>query len=210
MKIQKVNKRILLLALILFIGFLMVTLGTTYARYLEEQRMGLVYEMQEPSKILMGIQEDDVFSQVQELEWIVEGETATLQFAVANGTSDTEYSPRDQILTLSMIGSLGIINNGELPTVSVVLTPEGSEEEIKTLEGQATAIKKGSALYHSYGSGWIYRFYEDTLEGPKELTWELPGGELSYVTFKVQVNGEILERFSILQPLVTAELISNE
>lgn len=196
--------------LILSMGLLAVSIGVTYARYQEEHHGNITFQVREPDQVVLGILDDNnEFTQVSQLEWNVEDDFASLHFAVANGSSEADYSNRDQKVQLCMIGSLGLMKDGKLPTVSIFFkTPNGSP--VKHVQASASAIEKGTALYHSYGDGWLYRFYETAAEGNQELSWELPGGEFSYIALTVKVEGETSESLSVLQPLITAEPVDND
>ena len=128
---------------------------------------------------------------------------------MANGTSDTSYSTRDQTIRLCMVGTLGISKDGAIPELSVTYVPQRGDGEEVTVTAVATPIVEGTALYHSFGSGWLYSFYETTIEGERELTWKLSGGKLSCIELKVTTDGTISEHFSLLQPLVSAEAVGN-
>ena len=194
--------------MILCISLLVVSVGVTYARYWEEHHGDVDFQVRESETVFLGTIDNNVFTQANQLEWKVEDEVVTLQFAVANGLSETDYSNIDQKVQLSLIGSLGLLKNGQLPTAAVTFQTEGGET--KTVWAIASAIEKGTMLYHSYGDGWLYRFYEYTEEGNRELRLELPGGEFSCIDMLVTVQGETSERLSFLQPLISAEAIEND
>lgn len=213
MKLRKLSNRAsrltgltLLLTLILCIGLLAVSSGITYARYRTERQDNIAVQVGQPEMVLLGNVENGVFTSTDSLNWVVEDDVASLQFAVANGASETSYSTRDQVVQLCMIGSLGILKDGMPPELSVTFIPQGENGEEQTVEATVSSIVEGTALYHSYGSGWLYTFYETTAEGDRELTWELPGGSLSYIILTVKTDGEIS---GLLQPLVSAEPIGN-
>lgn len=195
--------------LILSMGLLAVSIGVTYARYQEEHHGNITFQVREPDQVVLGILDDNnEFTQVSQLEWNVEDDFASLHFAMANGSSEADYSDRDQKVQLCMIGSLGLVKDEKLPTVSIFFKTQ--DGEVKNVQASAAAIEKGTALYHSYGDGWLYRFYESTAEGNRELNWDLPGGEFSYIALTVKMEGETSENLSLLQPLITAETMDND
>ena len=215
MRQQKENKmqshllgRTMVFMLILCAALLIVSVGVTYARYREEHQGNVAFQIRESETVLLGIIDNNVFTQANQLEWKVEDEVVTLQFAVANGSSETDYSNTDQKVQLSLVGSLGLLKDGQLPTVAVTFLTESGET--KTVWAIASAIEKGTTLHHSYGDGWLYRFYEWTEEGNRELSLELPGGEFSCIDLLVTVQGETSESLSFLQPLINAEAMGNE
>jgi len=201
------RNKMFLLALILGTGLLTVSVGTTYARYRDEQQETVTFEVREPDKVFLGTIQDEVFTPAKQLEWSVDNGVASLQLAVANGSSETDYTARDQIIRLYMIGSLGIAENGTPPEVFVTFLTQGEQAESKTIQAYATPIEKDTALYHSYGEGWKYGFFELTAEGAQEITWELNGGSLNYVTMTVTTKVGNAESVSLWHPLISAEPI---
>ncbi len=196
----------LLFTLILCIGLLIVSTGNIFARYRAERQKDVTVQVRKPEMVLLGTIENGEFTSSDRLEWVVEDNVASLKFAVANGASETDFSTKDQAIQLCMIGSLGILKDGEPPWLSVTFIPQKGNGEERTVTATASSIVEGTALYHSYGPGWLYRFYETTAEGNRELTWELPGGSLSYVILTVKTDGDIS---GLLQPLVSAEPIDD-
>ena len=184
---------------------LVLATGTTFARYQAERQESLAFQVTEPQLLFLGTIKEDVFVPTDRLEWVVEDEVATLTFAVANGSAEQGVSTRDQAIQLRMLGSLGIGEEGKTPSLTATFqTPDGKKQSIK---GKAASIKSGSAMYHSYGAGWVYSFYESTTEGTQEVSLELPGGELNYIIITVKVKSNLPENVNLLQPLVSAEAI---
>lgn len=210
---NKQAARLALLGLLLAIGIVSLSVGNAWARYQEIQREQVTFQVREPDQVLLGTIQEEVFLPVDEqtnpLVWHTVEHGVSLEFAVANGSSKTLYSAGDQVFRLSMFGSLGVAKDGVPLEVSVTYAVPGEEETYKMVWATATAIGKGTALNHSYGDGWLYRFYEETADGMRELTWELPGGSLNYVTLTVLANGTFSDELSLLQPLVSAETITN-
>lgn len=212
MKQLKPNKKayyLLGLMLFLCIGLCVLSVGTTFARFRDEREQGVLFQVREPERILLGTVKDEVFTQADNLEWVIEDGVAQLTFAVANGVSGESYSTRDQLVRLCMVGSLGIAKDGVIPELSVTFVPQRGNSEERTVIAKASPIVEGTALYHSFGSGWLYSFYETTVEGERELTWELSGGKLSYIVLTVKTDSTISDHAKLLQPLVSAEAIGN-
>lgn len=197
---------VLLLLLLLF-GLLFVSVGKTFARYRDEREQDVTFQVRQPEKVLLGTVTNDVFAQTDYLQWVIKNEVAQLEFAVANGASNESYSARDQIMRLRMVGSLGISKDGTIPELSITYVPQRGNGKAVTVTAVATAIVEGTALYHYFGPGWLYSFYESTDEGERELTWKLSGGKLSCIEFIITTEGLFSEHFSLLQPVVSAETI---
>ncbi len=224
MKHQKNNKPVkrmpglcLLLLLFLCIGCMVAATGTTFARYRSESQEKILFEVREPDQVYLGtvqnVKAKDTFVSSETLEWTVDEETgvASLTFAAANGSDSESYSAKDQAVKLRMLGSLNLAAAGMPPELSVTYVSQklNGEEEEKTVQGEISYLVEGTALYHTYGPGFVYTFYETTAEGKKELTWELPGGKLSHVTLKIKTTGTVSEVLGPLQPLIIAETIGN-
>lgn len=222
--IPRIRGLSMLLLLVLCIGCLAAATGTTFARYRSERQEDMLFEARKPDQVLLGTiqtdQEKDTFvpcTPSEQLQWVVDeaNGTASLTFAAANGLNEHNYSSKDQAVKLRMLGSLTLAENGTMPELVVTYVTrrtmiDGTEKaETKTVTGEVSSIVNGSALYHTYGSGYLYSFYETTGEGKRELTWELPGGELSYVTLTIQTTGDVSGITGVLQPLIIANPIGN-
>lgn len=173
------------------------------------------------------------FSPTDQLTWEIDGETGTasLTFSVANGTDLKNYSDKDQTVKLRVLGSLNLALPETLPETetppetetqpvdeipSVVgIPPElvvtyaskklnGDAVEREGL-GEASYLTAGTELHYSYGPSLLYSFYETTAEGKYESTWELPGGQLSYITLTIKTVGDAFGMVGQLQPLIIAE-----
>ena len=207
----------LMLITILCVGCLSIAVGTTYARYRSESEEGLLFEMRQPDQVSLGtiqkVQDEDTFVLSDTLNWTIDEKDglASLTFAVANGSDGKNYSFKDQLVRLRMIGSLSIAESGKIPALTVTYVSEklNGEKIEKTVQGEVSSIMEGSPLYHTHGHGFLYTFYETTPEGKKELTWELPGEKLSYFTLTVKTTEEVSGTLGFLQPLVVAETIEN-
>ena len=221
---NNVRRRILrpilpaLLSVLLLLGVIGICAGTTYARYRSERDQKLLFQVREPDQIVMGTFVQEVFVPVDQetnpLTWSMTNAAepvACLHFAAANGIPEEEPSVGTQRIRLCMVGSLGLWNQealseeAALPKVSVTFATGRGNEEKKTVEATVSPIVKGTALYNTYGEGWIYSFYETTAEGTRELSWELSGGEWSCVRLEIQAEGTEPQYISRLQPMVWAE-----
>lgn len=219
-KQHKCNKLYLLLLLFLCIGCLIAATGITYARYRSESKEELLFEVRESDQVLLGtiqtLQEKDTFVPLgdsEQLAWTVDAESgaASLTFAAANGSDGENYSLKDQAVKLRMLGSLNLAAAETLPELTVTYKSKkvNGDEVEKTVQGEISYLVEGTALYHTYGPGYLYIFYETTAEGKEELTWELPGGELSYVTFTIQTIEDASGISGLLQPVIITESIDN-
>lgn len=113
---------------------------------------------------------------------------AELKFSVSNGESGANYAKRDQAVSIQLVAGLTI----EAPEkLTVTMTAPGAEENSETMRYTAVPepILEGSFLYDTYGSGWVYRFYD--AETGEQLTLLLEGGELSYMNITLSVAGDV-------------------
>lgn len=184
----------LALALLLCTAFLVTSTGTAFARYRTERSAKVTFEVREPEQICLGTLALDGTFRTSLPAWTTGDDVPTLTLAVANGTSADECSQRDQIFSLRLVGTLG------METAPMYLTLPGEETQITAT---ITPITEGTALYHTHGGGWIYTFLDE--EG-EELSWTLPGGELSHVSLTVTMNAPP-ETLSLIQPMVTGKTI---
>lgn len=180
------------LVLLLSVAFLVTSTGTAFARYRTERSAKVTFEVREPEQICLGTLALDGSFRKSAPAWNTTGEIPQLNLTIANGTSDTACSPRDQAVSLRLVGSLG------LETAPMYLTLPGEETKITAT---ITPITEGTALYHTHGAGWIYTFLDE--EG-EELSWTLPGGKLSLVSMTVTMD-TLPENLALIQPLVTGK-----
>lgn len=226
------------LAVLLCIAFLVVATGTTLARYRLERDANLTFEARPPEQIALGTEREitaeeatadlligtKVFDPTQQAEWEKTDSGYQMTLAVANGISDTEFSARDQRITLRLAGTIGMtvenqtqtsedpetVAEGETQageealTISLILPPETGETEATTLKATHTPIIPGTPLHTKMGDGLIFTFQD--AEG-KEPYWELPGGKLSYVTITLTMEGEKASADALLVQQVIAEVI---
>ena len=219
MKQLKNNRRVtrmhglqLMLLLFLCIGCLAVATGTAYARYRSEGEDDLLFEVRQPDQLVMGTIQEEKFvplAPADQLQWTIDETNgiASLTFTIANGSDKKNFSEKEQTVKLRMLGTLNLAVTGTPPELTVTYGSEklNGETVEKTAVGEVSYLVKGTALHHSYGDSLLYTFYETTAEGKDEVTWELPGGELSYVTLTIKMTGDISEKSGLLQPVIVAE-----
>ena len=219
MKQQRNNRRAariyglqLLLLLFLCIGCVAVATGTTYARYRSEGGDDMLFEVREPDQLELGTIQEEKFvphDPLDQLQWTIDETNgiASLTFTIANGSDEKNFSMKEQSVKLRMLGTLNLAVIGTPPELTVTYGSEklNGEAVEKTAVGEVSYLVKGTALHHSYGDSLLYTFYETTAEGKDEVTWELPGGELSYVTLTIKMTGDISEKSGLLQPVIVAE-----
>lgn len=218
---RKPNRRAwysLMLPALLCVGILVLATGATFARYRAERDQEIGFNIQVPDQIHLGtvksvLQETDsgeeavmadAFTPSSQLTWETEDGVTKLVFAVANGISKEEYSKRDQVARVRMIGTLGIWDGVQTPTLSLTIPAEAGNGEELVIEATAVPLEEGTTLQHAYGDGWQYAFLD---ENGEELLLELPGGELSIVKLVITIEDEVPETLNLLQPLVMAEAL---
>lgn len=208
------------LTALLSIAFLVAATGTTLARYRAQREEEIQISVRQPEQIHLGTvniltdeepatgedapEVTEQFVATTDLTWETQEGVAQLKFAVANGTTQTDYSARTQQFQLRMIGTLGIWTESQIPILKLTLFPEEGGEQEVTFTATATPIPAGAALHRVYGDGWIYTFLD---ENGEEVCWQLPGGSLSYLSMTVTAEGELPQTLSLLQPQVIAETV---
>ena len=205
------------LGVLLCMAILLSSTGISFARYRRERTAEITFSVQEAEQICLGtmrtISEEDatdsmpagteVFTPAQSLQWETFDNGARLELVIANGTSDAEFSGKDQKVTLTLLGTLGLWTGTETMKLFLQLPADPGAEETEMLQAAVTPIGEGTVLYHTHGPGWIYSF--QNTEG--ELSWTLPGGRFSSVTLTITMEGANPAATAALQPRVTAEVI---
>lgn len=206
------------LAVLLCVAFLVVSTGTTLARYRAEREKEIKFQVGVPEQICLGVVRtiteeeatDDllegtvIFDPEAKPEWGNLESTPQLTFAAANGVSETEYSQGDQRIRLRLIGTLGLWTGTETAAIYLHLPAEDGSNKVTKVQATVTQIVKDTALYHTHGDGWIYTFRDANGE---ELSWILPGGKLSYISMTITMEGSAPSSPSLLKPQIIAETI---
>ena len=203
------------LGVLLCIAVLAASTGTAYARYRSERTETVEFAVreQEPDQIVLGTELHTLTSaeateelpagtvvlQAQEPQWETVNGVSRLSLVIGNGTSEYQYSQQDQQVQVRLLGTLGVWD-GEKPA-EMYLTIEETENTEKMLAA-AIRIEKGTALYNTFGDGWVFTFRGE--EG--ELSWELPGGKFSTIKLTITTEGGAFETAAGLWPQVTAKV----
>jgi hypothetical protein len=179
-----------------------MAVGTGFARFQAEESQPLVFIPSAPGTVYLGaVATPDegsvpVFDHQRVNQWErVEG-GLQLPFTVANGISAQSYTKQSQRFTVQLIGSLGL--GDPLPKVELQVTEQGSRQ---TYQGIPTGIAKGSALYQTYGEGWVFQFYD---EAGEKCAWLLSGECFSTVEMTLKLTGGELTELCLLQPVIEA------
>ncbi len=177
---------ILKIAVLLLMACLIPAVGITYGRY-QSTIAAKTWNVTSVSANTIGVyggayDAPSADNPWQELSkgWTQCDGSATLDFFVANGTWEDDFASRDQTFNISLIAGLSADN------VKVSLTYTDVSGAHHTASGKREEIVKGSALYASYGEGWIIKFFET--DGT-ELSLSLAGGELSHQDLTLSVSG---------------------
>ena len=194
------------LAAILTAGCMLLSVGTTFARYRLDNDQDIEFESRVPVTAALGtVQMDqDLGENVfvpgglqWKQTWRSDGSgAAVLDFTISNylGVDDWEFS--DMLVRLRLVGTLDSWDpngGGEL----VIRWEDPSEEDgFRELAATVSPIEKDTALYHAFGEGWVFRF----LDGfGQEQTWKLKGGSLTWKTMQITVDGTAFTGNSLLQ-----------
>lgn len=131
---------------ILCVVTLLLTVGATLARFRETVTDSLVFQPETPESLTLR----------SDSGWSTQGSVSSLSFTLENTTQQPETGK------IYLLASAGIQSGNDL---SIVLTH--GENQYTAV---AQSIEKGSALYQSFGAGWVYRFYDS--QG-QELLWPM-------------------------------------
>ena len=143
----------LVLLLVLCAGFLVLSTGTSFARYRSQRDTDITFQVQPLEQICLGTpgKYGRFIPEYPTLQ-MVDG-VNRMDLAVANGTSADVYAYHDQKFTLQFWGSPGLWD-GDSPAKISLLQEDGT-----LIPAKVTRIAEGTTLYHAYGDGWIYRFF---------------------------------------------------
>ena len=199
-------RHLLCLALLLCMAALVIATGTTYARYRTDAEAEILFEVKTPSQIIIGTvltnaEGNEEFDPNGILGWKTEGNTATLEIAVSNGSSGN--SVKDQEIRFRLIGGLGLSVGEGTAEVTLKITEDGSE---KIFYAEAEKILENTALHFEHGDGWVFTFFD---ENGKEFSRILEGGKTSYIKMSIIVDTTEIgkEIQDLLEPQFVAETI---
>ena len=150
---------------ILCVATLLLTVGTTLARFRENVTDSLAFQSETPESLTLR----------SDSGWLTQGSVSALSFTLENTTQQLETGK------IYLLASQGIQSGSNL---QMILTCEENQ-----YTAVAQAIKKGSALYQSFGAGWVYRFVD---EQGQELLWPIQAqSERAYLlTVESENNGD--------------------
>jgi len=85
---------------------------------------------------------------------------------------------------------------GETAAPTTATDPTEPELLYDEYTAVVSRVAAGTALYHTYGDGWLFRFVDE--EG-RELTWDLAGGQFSCMTVDLILEGTDPAATTLLQ-----------
>ena len=199
-------RHLLCLALLLCMAALVIATGTTYARYRTDAEAEILFEVKTPSQIVIGtVLTDAEGNEEFDLNgipgWKTEGNTATFEIAVSNGSSGNGV--KDQEIRFRLIGGLGLSVGEGTAEVTLKITEDGSE---KIFYAEAEKILENTALHFEHGDGWVFTFFE---ENGKEFSRILEGGKSSYIKMSIIVDTTEIDKdlHLMIEPQFIAETI---
>lgn len=225
----------LALAVLLCVASLVGATGTTLARYRLEREAELNFEVRPPEQLMLGsvraataedVTEtvkvgDPIFDARQNPQWENVNGVIRMTPAVANGISETDFSARDQKLTLRLVGTIGLTTQQpeaedpeaaaatetapepEALAIYLVLPGAGENGADLKLKAEQSQILPGTPLYTNMGEGWVFTFRTEDGEEPY---WILSGGSFNYVTMTLIMEGTEATEDANLQLQVMAEV----
>lgn len=181
----------LLLAAVVVLGCILAAVGVSYARYRSGTEFERIFSVRESGTVLLGkLDETNTFVQ-EKSTWVTGDSAMLLDFAISNGADGETYSKVSQQASVRVLAGPGTWDNTLTLTVgdaSYVAVP--------------TAIKEGSALYRSFGEGWVLQFLD---EKGNELTWSLEGDGWNTVAMQLSLAAELTDT-SLLRLQVISEV----
>lgn len=153
-----------LLIALCVIGALILTVGVSQARFMENWTEILPFQPREGKNLVLH----------QVSDWVEDQGAQKLMFSLEN--TDTEPSEGEVYILVSM----GVESPDKLDIILTV------QDRSYTAQGQP--IVQGSALHRSFGDGWVYHFLDD--QGQKE-TWTLQPSSQQTFQLTVESSEEI-------------------
>ena len=208
---------------------MLLAVGTTLARYRTDDQKTIIFEPREPVSVTLGRMKMNEETETLEFDstaaigWETQGDgSALLNFVVSNQEQQEEplevrvrllgslhaWSGEESAIlgeTEATTAATGETTEPVLPGGTIVLTdctPVEEGQEQPSYAAYVMRIPENSALYHSFGDGWVFRFLND--EG-EELTWTLEDGKLSCVEMNITITGDALAGTSLFQLQIVAE-----
>lgn len=179
------NRSWLFLLTICFLSVLCLLLVTGAARAhyeasLEPVEQNLQYQSNAGRLYLLSTDKDELgkWESLTDDDGVAIPNTYVLDFLLCNGTSKENCSVSDQNASLVLFATVGI----EDPEDVEITLSDGQSD----YSAEASEVIDGSVWDNTYGSGWIYRFYNDAGE---ELSWSLSGGVFIYRQMRLTVKG---------------------
>lgn len=180
----------LLLAAVVVLGCILAAAGVAYARYRSNNAFDRIFSVRENGTVLLGRMDETAgFLQEQSTWQTVDGITS-LDFAISNGTDAENWSTVNQQACIRVLAGPGTWDNSLTLTVGEV-----------SYVAVPTAIKEGSALYRSFGEGWVLQFLD---EQGNELTWPLSGEAWNAIPMKLTLSANLTDT-RLLQLQVISE-----
>lgn len=186
------------LAVILMAGCMMLSIGRAFARYRLDSEVDIRFTNR--MAVRLGTMVEDAFVPDAAPEWteiwLPDGSAAVLDFAIYN---DPEYG-EDAMVRIRLVGSLNAWNPTGNPIMTITdgtLLEDGTKQ---TWTATAEPIGTDTALYHTFGSGWVFRFLD---ENGQELTWDLNIGD--WKQMQIILGGTAVRDTNLLQLQISSE-----
>ena len=185
------------LTALVVVGCLFLAVGSTWARYRTDYSGNVTIAAGKPVNALVGTWDDETgkFTESSELLWTEEDGTMNLAFAVSNNSVGEDCTVR-----VRLIVSLGAWSE-DFDAKSVVIS-DGTESKY-TME--PLRIVKNSAMYYTFGDGWMFRFLD---EDGEEACWTLEGGKLTCKEFGITIDSSVLTDISLVQLQIDTDFVN--
>ncbi len=182
-KITK-HKKILLLWIVL-LAIVGLSTGVVWGRYYKEfELQNVVFSMTNTEKYYIWQAQGEQLTPISDESFVKNGNITSLDFAVTNGESQDVFYTENQSIIPQIYISENIISSENL-TINLTI-----DEIIYT--ATAEKITENTELYYSFGSGYIYSFYN---ENDEVYSIDLTGESYSIVTGNITItaNEETLD-----------------
>lgn len=197
------------LSIVLCIAALVISMGTSFARYRTEKNGDLTFAVREGTSVYVGtiqtdtIQGTEVFQPQDELYWEYVDGSAQLNMVIANGPSMSQYAIRDMEVQFRFVGTLAFWQGMEPARMYVTIPSEKDPNVTETLQAVATPIAEGTALHYEYGDGVLYTIQDAN----GEIARILPGGKFSGIEVTITMENLTTEDAAQLSSLITSRVV---
>lgn len=221
-KMNKTPRLLLGLMAVLMLGCLVTAIGPAQARYRVSDRATAGLEVRPMEQIYLGQMakasadaQEKVFDETLQGTWQMVDGRVQLEFAIANGKIEDRKDPKtgetypvevfaqeDQRALIRVMGDLSFWDGKQDLTLQLIAPSRVKRGETEAYTAVPQRINPESALYKTFGDGWIFTFVD---KDGQELTWLLEGEALSVMEYALVLESRDLDQVGLLKLEITGD-----